>query len=115
MSQFIGIVGSQEKDLDGKDVSLEKYRSTGVVEVFCERSLFADFSSGIGVPVVIRKGSVVWEGELAGFRLGVLNPGFTPREFAESIPDNNVGIYTIRLSSDTSVTPGMIGARVYLA
>ena len=43
-------VGSQEKDPEGKDVSLEKYRLIGIVEVFCKRSLYADFSSGIGVP-----------------------------------------------------------------
>ena len=34
ISQYLGIVGSQEKDPDGKDVSLENYRRTDVVEVF---------------------------------------------------------------------------------
>lgn len=73
MSEFLGIVGSQEKDPDGKDVSLEHYRRTNFIEVFCREALFADFSSGIGVPVKIRKGAQVWEGEMFGFRIGVLS------------------------------------------
>ena len=97
MIQYLGIVGSQEKDPAGKDVSLEKFRRTDVVEVFCGKSQFADFSSGIGVPVVIRKGSVVWEGDIAGFRLGSLNAYFTPREYAELNKERAVGVYSIRL------------------
>ncbi len=81
MSEFLGIVGSQEKDPDGKDVSLEHYRRSNFIEVFCREALFADFSSGIGVLVRIRKGAQVWEGEMFGFRMGVLSSNFTPMTF----------------------------------
>ena len=111
----LGIVGSQEKDPDSKDVSLENYRRTDVVEVFCREALFADFSSGIGVPVRIRKGAQVWEGEMAGFRKGVLSRDFTPREFAQDNAGKRVGIYTVRLWTETPVTDKIIGAKVYLA
>ena len=115
MLESLGIVGSQEKDPTGKDASLKNYRRTGVVEVFCKESFFADFSSGIGVPVRIRKGAQVWEGEMAGFRLGVLSGDFMPREFVESNTEKRVGIYTVRLLIEDDFPEEIIGAKVYLA
>ena len=114
MSEFLGIVGSQEKDLAGKDISLEHYRRTGFVEVFCREALFADFSSGIGGPLRIRKGAQVWEGEMAGFRMGVLSGDFTPRNFFQDNAGKRVGIYMVRLWTESPVTDKIIGAKVYM-
>ena len=111
----LGILGSQEKDPDGKDVSLENYRRTDFVEVFCREALFADCSSGIGVPVSVRKGAQVWKGERAGFRKGVPSGDFTPREFARDNAEKGVGIYPVRLWTVSPVTNKIIGAKVYLA
>ena len=114
MSEFLGIVGSQEKDPDGKDVSLEHYRRTNFIEVFCREALFADFSSGIGVPVKIKKGAQVWEGEMFGFRMGVLSSDLTPHDFFQDNAGKRVGIYTIRIWTEIPVTDKIIGAKVYL-
>ena len=51
----IGIVGSGEKGADVLDVSLAKFLSTGMVEVFCPASEFKDFSISAGIPVVLEK------------------------------------------------------------
>jgi hypothetical protein len=93
MPRKIGIVGSWEKDVVGADVSLSKFLSTGAVEVFFPASESIDFSLGEGMPVVIEKGSISWRGRF-------LDP---------------VGIYTVRLSWKTPVTPYIIGAEAFLA
>ncbi len=37
------------------------------------------FPPGLESRIVIKKGPVVWKGEMAGFLLGILNPGFTEK------------------------------------
>lgn len=114
MSERLGIVGSPEKDPNGNDISLEKYRETGFVEVFCKAADFVDFSSGIGVPISLKKGALAWKGEMAGFRLGVVNDAFTPRDFIAFLEGMRVGIYTIRMDPETPVSSDIIGAKAYL-
>lgn len=114
-SKKIGIVGSWEKDVVGADVSLSKFLSTGAVEVFCPASEYIDFSLGEGMPVVIEKGLFSWRGEIIGSRTGTLSDMFTPRDFAHSVGKNLVGVYTVRLSRETPVTPEIIGSEAFLA
>jgi len=40
---------------------------------------------------------------------------FTPRDFAQSVGKNLVGVYTVRLSGETPVTPEIIGSEAFLA
>lgn len=40
---------------------------------------------------------------------------FTPRDFSQSVGKNLVGVYTVRLSKETPVTPEIIGSEAFLA
>ena len=44
-----------------------------------------------------------------------LSDMFTPRDFAQSVGKNLVGVYTVRLSGETPVTPEIIGSEAFLA
>ena len=67
------------------------------------------------MPVSVRKGAQVWEGERAGFRKGILSGDFTPREFTQDNTGKSVGIYPVRLWTLSPITNKIIGAKVYLA
>ena len=67
------------------------------------------------MPVVIEKGSISWRGEILGSRTVILSDVFTPRDFAQLVGKDPVGIYTVRLSWKTPVTPYIIGAEAFLA
>lgn len=95
-----GIVGSWEKDVVGNDLSLEKFKRTGCVEVFCPASEFIDFSMGEEMPVGIDKGSRSWRGEIIGSRTGVLNDMFTPRDFAQAVGKNPVRVHPDGIAPD---------------
>jgi hypothetical protein len=108
----IGIVGSWEKGHADENVSLQKFLSTGVLEVFCPAAEFMDFSMSTGMPVSLKKGAHSWKGEIKGGRIGVLSDKFTPKEFRDAIGKNSVGVYLVRLSSETPVNEHIIGVDV---
>ena len=116
MSRYLGIVGSWEKGPAGSDISLEKFLYMGEVEVFCPISEYLDFSLSLGAPIEIEKEGRFWRGEIILSRTGYLTniPEFSPSYFAKTVGSDPVGIYIVRLSRETPVTPEIIGARVYL-
>ena len=117
MLKRLGIVGSWEKGPDGKDISLEKFQSTGDVEIYAPVSEYLDFSLARGMPVELIKEGHFWKGEIVLSRTGYLtgSSGFSPRNFAQAIGNNPVGVYIVRLSRETPVMPEIIGATAYLA
>lgn len=84
MLKRLGIVGSWEKGPNGKDISLEKFLSTGDVEVYAPVSEYLDFSLAKGMPVELMKEGHFWKGEIVLSGTGYLtgSSGFTPRHFA---------------------------------
>lgn len=116
MSKRLGIVGRWEKGPGGLDVSLDKFLYMGEVEVFCPISEYLDFSLSIEAPVELEKEGYYWKGAILLSRTGYLtgSPDFTPRDFAQAIGNDPVGVYIVRLSRETPVTPEIIGATAYL-
>ena len=51
---------------------------------------------------------------MAGFRMGVLSGDFTPWDFFQDNVGKRVGIYMVRLWTESPVTDKIIGAKVYL-
>lgn len=114
MRHRLGIVGSWEKGPKGIDISLEKYLSTGMVEVYCPWPGYLFPSKSEGMRVFLEKGKYSWTGIIVSARVGALSDFFTSKEFLKSVEKNPVCVYLVKLDRDTPFDENIIGVRVEL-